>query len=354
MPPRNTAPKPKKPKRLYMPRQKDVELDFINTKEMSASRKDRRTSPSKHWFFTFNNPDPDFLDKFMEAGAIYCDKYVLQKEKGFETGTEHFQGYIEFVNPYRPTSIFYWTTRIHWEKVKDIPACIRYCQKERTRIDGPWFKNITRGREICTLTEDMLYQWQHEIIGILRRTPDPRVIHWYWEPNGNTGKSTFTKYLVVKYNAYMLGGKGGDMKNALAELGSIPELIIIDVPRSCIDYISYQGIEEIKNGLFFSGKYNSKMICGPTPHIIVFANSPPEYDKLSKDRWNVRLIPDFKARTAKRAATITAKERAEAKEQEAIAKEKAAARAAARKKAATAKKAAAKAAAEALATLTPD
>uniref|UniRef100_UPI004049B2EE hypothetical protein n=7 Tax=Pseudomonadati TaxID=3379134 RepID=UPI004049B2EE len=60
-----------------------------------------------------------------------------------------------------------------------------------------------------------------------------------------------------------------------------------DIPRSQLDYLSYTGIEEVKNGCFFSSKYESEMVLYNSPHIIVFANEEPTYHKLSSDRWNV-------------------------------------------------------------------
>ena len=113
---------------------------------------------------------------------------------------------------------------------------------------------------------------------------------WYWEEIGNIGKTQFSKYLCLKYNALLLSGKSADMKYAVCrhikEVGD-PYLIIIDVPRSGKDYISYGGIEEIKNGVFFSGKYESGQAIFPSPHILVFSNFPPDESCLSADRWDI-------------------------------------------------------------------
>lgn len=66
---------------------------------------------------------------------------------------------------------------------------------------------------------------------------------------------------------------------------------MIDIPRSVdIDFLSYTGIEEIKNGCFFCGKYESDMVIMPIPHIIIFSNEEPNVDKLSADRWDIKNI----------------------------------------------------------------
>ena len=85
------------------------------------------------------------------------------------------------------------------------------------------------------------------------------------------------------------------MRNAIVEYkktnGETPGLILINIPKSHdVDYLSYEGMENIKDMLFYSGKYEGGMIAGNCPHIYVFANEKPNEFKLSKDRWNIRHI----------------------------------------------------------------
>ena len=121
--------------------------------------------------------------------------------------------------------------------------------------------------------------------------PNDRSIIWYVDKIGGRGKSVFTKYLVYTRNALLLSGKGADMKyclkNYIDKTGE-PNVIVIDVPRSSLNYISYTGIEEIKNGCFCSNKYESSMVLMNCPHIYVFANELPDYTQMSEDRWDVR------------------------------------------------------------------
>lgn len=76
----------------------------------------------------------------------------------------------------------------------------------------------------------------------------------------------------------------------LKDGGRPPKIIIIDIPRYNMDYISYGGMEEIKNGCFFSSKYEGGMVLMNSPHVIVFANQPPDEGMMSKDRWKVKLL----------------------------------------------------------------
>lgn len=59
-------------------------------------------------------------------------------------------------------------------------------------------------------------------------------------------------------------------------------IFILDLSRTCENFVSYDSIEKLKNGFWFSGKYESKMVMIPPPVVIVFANFKPEIDKLSR------------------------------------------------------------------------
>jgi len=260
----------------------------LDTVPVSSTRTKRLIHPSVHWMFTYNNPPDDFVQLISILPQV--KRFVVQKEKGELRGTEHLQGYIEFAIRTRPKTVIDWTSNIHWTKAKCVPEAIAYCQKKETRIAGPWYKGIVPQRPLCTLTDGMLFPWQKKVIDIISSEPHDRKIFWFWEPEGNSGKTTFCKYLAIHYGACILGGKSADMKNAIASMAKYPQIIVIDVPRASFDYISYQGIEEIKNGMFFSGKYESKMVIGPVPHLIVFANETPDTDKLSADRWELIRI----------------------------------------------------------------
>ena len=99
-------------------------------------------------------------------------------------------------------------------------------------------------------------------------------------------------------NALVLSGKGNDMKYGLIrfyeKFGAAPNIIIIDIPRTVKDYVSYSGIEDIKNGIFFCGKYEGQMLCYNSPHVLCLSNTPPDTEKMSLDRWKISQIIDNK------------------------------------------------------------
>lgn len=254
----------------------------------NTSTTSSRVNPAKKWCFTYNNPNLNFMEVLMNNYRVV--KYVFQLEVG-NSGTEHFQGVVMFADKVRPKSVFGpdWDA-IHWEVCNNWDASVRYCQKKESRKRGPWLKGVNKIDEIKILKFNELRPWQKDIIDIIEGDVDDRKIYWFWESSGGVGKSTFSKFLCTRYDAMLLTGKAADMKYAITQRGSFPNIVVIDCPRSMQEYISYPGIEEIKNGIFFCGKYESKQIIGNSPHVIVFANFEPDMSKLSLDRWSIREL----------------------------------------------------------------
>lgn len=154
-------------------------------------------------------------------------------------------------------------------------------------------------------TENLLWlrsnmkPWQRMVTTWVTGRADYRTIYWVWEPVGDTGKSYLAKYLHYFHGAILTGGSTSDMKHAIARwneiTGHYPVTILLDVARGDrITKPAFKGLEEIKNAMFFSGKYESTMVasCNP-PHVVVFANQPPNRSFMSSDRWAVYRIDPF-------------------------------------------------------------
>lgn len=242
-----------------------------------------RVSASSYWFGTWNNYKQECLAPFLKKLDELCDKYIMQEEVG-ESGTPHLQLKIKFVNKGRPIECF-GIKEIHWIKSKKWEGW-QYCGKDETRAGQRWFK----GCEPPPILEyDEPYGWQLEVVDLIKQKPDKRSVYWYWEDQGNFGKSSLCRYLVIKHEALVIGGNARDMKLAISKMKKKPLICILDVPRT-IEHISYSGVEEIKNGVFFSSKCDSEMVKMNPPHIIIFSNSPPEEEKMSKDRWIIKKL----------------------------------------------------------------
>ena len=135
--------------------------------------------------------------------------------------------------------------------------------------------------------------WQTEVLKILKDKPDRRKIHWFWEETGNIGKSYLCKYLALTQNIIICEGKKTDVFNQVREaleMGKDINIVICDIPRSSQEYLNYGALEQLKNGMMYSGKYEGGQCIFKIPHVICFANELPIMSKMSKDRWDIREI----------------------------------------------------------------
>lgn len=129
----------------------------------------------------------------------------------------------------------------------------------------------------------------------MKKEPDERTIYWFWSNKGNIGKSSLCKHLCLRYGAIALGGKVGDAMYAVGKLvaaGKPPNIVVFDVARSESHRLEYVSLEKLKNGCFFSSKYESAMVMLNPPHVIVFANEGPNESKLSDDRWKITNLDE--------------------------------------------------------------
>jgi len=278
----------------------------------------------RHYVFTLNNPEGDLP----EWSKI---RYVSwQLEKG-ENGTPHWQGYVELTAPQRLAAMKKWLPRAHFESRKGTREEAReYTRKGDTRVDGPWERGafdaggsgargdlasardfiltgVTRRQileeipevlakyprfvETClkVAAEDKVTKvleleprpWQAKVLEMVEEAPDPRQILWIFDPIGNTGKTHLARYMVDKLGAfYTNGGKAVDITHAY----SGERIVIFDYVRDHKEYVGYGVIEQLKNGILFSPKYESGMKRFDTPHVMVLANFLPDSSKFSEDR----------------------------------------------------------------------
>lgn len=254
----------------------------------------KRIVPSKYWCFTYFYDDNENLETLETILNKIADKWIFGFEECPTTKKKHLQGYLEFKFKHRPLECkLLKDYKIHWEKRRGTyQKNIDYCTK-----DGNFKTNIDFPEPIeCTLNYDIMYEWQKEIIDIIKNKPDARKIYWYCDDRGGAGKSELCRYLCLNHKAILLAGKCADMKYGIVKYiekhnGIAPKIILIDLPRTFNnDYLSYSGIEEIKNGMFFNTKFESDMIIFNRPHIFVFSNTKPEVDSLSLDRWIIKNI----------------------------------------------------------------
>lgn len=255
-----------------------------------------QSSPeSRSFSFTWNNykqKDIKKIIKWFEGRKEL--KYVFQEETG-KKGTPHLQGV--FISK----SAIKWSTcktlfpKCRWKTTRNIEKSIAYCCKEDTRT-GQTFTNMDLPQPLIDPIEGVeLYEYQKLILDIINEPIDWRTIHWFYDEEGNNGKTQFARHLCIKNKdrCLYLQGKGADMlyivQQSLTKNRNL-KTTIFNFTRSVEDYVSYQTIESIKDGILCSGKYEGSMEIFNPPHIIIFANFLPDINKLSKDRWKIYQV----------------------------------------------------------------
>ena len=236
-----------------------------NTK---TPRYPKRENQSCHWCFTLNNPDEK--ENVEQRSLLFgmAKQYVFQLEEGDDEKTPHWQGYTNLSKKARFSQLQRLLPGWHIEKCNNIKASIEYCQKIDGRLDGPWTKGF-RAKIKDPLLGKELRPFQKEIIDLCDSEPDDRTVHWYWEKKGNVGKTSLAKSIAINNRNQMLylTGKSADMKFAIQKFleneDNDLKIVLMDFTRSIEDYISYEGIESIKNG---SSRENLLSADHPTDH----------------------------------------------------------------------------------------
>lgn len=264
-----------------------------------CAKRTRAWGPNTWWNY------PEDWEALLHTHAA---RFVAQVEIG-EAGGEHLQFFVTFPEGKTLSAVSKLFPGAHLERSFKPAAAKAYCCKSRTAVEGSlrvkgydiegaqkaarWTcKDPLEGRE--------LYPWQQRVIDIVNGPVDERKIYWFWEPVGCTGKSTLVKHLCLTNPGCLpAAGKAADMKHLIhGWLAGHNELktLLVDLSRSREQFISYEGIEDVKNGLIVNTKYETAVDMFDPPHVICFANWEPDRSALSADRWEViRLgaIDDF-------------------------------------------------------------
>ncbi len=279
------------------------------------------TVKGRRWCFTLNNPGED-LGEIPE----FVTYMVWQLEKG-ESGTPHFQGYIQVAPQRTLGQMKAWLPTAHWEVSKDRTGhrARDYCMKEDGRVDGPWEIGEFKGQgkrkdvelfvdfmreskrskkdiitahphafdrfprlmeELCSESHKPAPQpepewrpWQSDVLEELFSQP-ARNILWVWDANGNKGKSFLANYLIDNHDALLVAGTERDIACAY----DYERVVVVDISRDKRDEAPYGVLEGLKDGRLFSSKYASAMKRFDPPKVICFANFPPLDHKWSTDR----------------------------------------------------------------------
>lgn len=262
-----------------------------NTSPPSCASKKVKRDRHRRWCFTLNNYTEIEYNNIINYLSQKSQKYIVGKEG--DDKTSHLQGYCEFKNQVEFSVLrVELGGKVHLEKAKgDQKANYKYCSKEsqfETNIGLD--RNERKLKQLAKYNNVIWKDWQQKVIDIVERGDNDRTINWVVDEDGNSGKSFLCKYLALKYDAIIGEGKENDILNQvlrmIEEEDKDPTLVLVDMPRAQ-RHTSYKVLEKLKNGMIYSGKYEGGQAFFDSPTIIVFANSEPQYEMMSSDRWNV-------------------------------------------------------------------
>jgi hypothetical protein len=251
----------------------------------------KQCSPKKRWCFTSFDMSEENIKNIKSVIDSSNSSIIMGHEICPDTKRPHIQGYCEFNKKLRPKNLFNDTT-IHWTSCRgNRQHNIDYCSKDGKLI----YQNFYEEVYVEPIKETMLFL--PKIMDEYEFPKGDRKIHFIVDKKGRNGKTECIRNMLVskRYKDVLVtGGKAADMKNQVLEFnkmsGRFPKYIFVDAPRACQDYISYTGLEEIKNMLFYSGKYEGGMVVGNKPFLCVMMNEFPDYEKLSEDRFVIHVL----------------------------------------------------------------
>lgn len=293
--------------------------------------------PGSWWFRSVKKSD----------GKVECQQRIrylcFQVEIGAE-GTVHYQGYIQLFDCHRMStmkSMFHPTC--HWEVARgSATQCRKYCSKKddttvedtfeefgticlsmgeridleavneaindgasiddiRNRFPSNYYrycKSIEGAirrvsgdamqksfKEEFDVKENDLSDWQKDALRMLK-VQDNRHVLWIYD-DGDTGKTQFSKFLMVNYGAYYCSN---EKKTDLAYEYNCEPYVVMDVPKDYEAYVPYNVLEHLKNGILKSTKYVVVTKLFKPPKILVVCNFKPDVKKMGSNRFNIYKV----------------------------------------------------------------
>lgn len=291
-------------------------------------------SQSRHWVFTINNYDDADIARL---DALPSVTYLIYGIETGASGTPHLQGYVCFdIRKRLSQAKRLISDRAHLERMRGTSTqASAYCKKDGNFTErgeapstGPPSKfedvkefalaiHASQGRppndreladsfpghfirysrallEYCRLIcpepdlqHGELREWQQLLHTELLAEPNDREIRFIVDPAGGTGKTWFQRYLLTERPEdvqVLSGGKRDDIAHAI---DSSKKVFLFNVPRQGMEYLQYTILEQIKDRMVFSPKYNSRTKILPKAHVVVFCNEHPDLDKMTPDRYNI-------------------------------------------------------------------
>jgi len=263
---------------------------------------------------------------------FHIAKYlVLQLEECPETGSLHYQGWIELNTKTRRTRVkeILKANHAHLEKRRGTREQARdYCMKEESRVDGPWeygawsaspgrgkrtdlddFVSFLKLPETTTeqvyeqhsamilryrgwmsiwqhfhppsfvMEEIALRPWQLEVMEKLNAPWERRKIYWIWSQASGTGKTTFSNYVFLRLKSLLT--TDFNWSNLVYAVPNGLKVLWFNLPYDQpVNEAVLTTLEKASDGgPVFSTKYESqqKVLAA---HVVVTSNCEPPFERL--------------------------------------------------------------------------
>lgn len=269
--------------------------------EISPVKKKQDNVQGKYWKVNYHLKDDEsfeyVFDLLRRDIVPLCSKYIFAEEHGNSGVTRHIEGgFITRTDRTRRTKIqnIFCFSDCQKSRKNNWNALVTYCSKEgNVKLTT---EKIQRPLQI--IPYDILRPDQKEIVDLFKEPCPPiwearGLLYWFWEPTGGWGKSVTCLWMIDHMDAMVVEGANKDILCGFKEAvdnNRTPDIVIFDIPRCNMNHVSYQAIEKIKNGYFFSGKYESNMCRFNPPHVICFSNEEPDLYELTEDRWRIKRL----------------------------------------------------------------
>lgn len=270
--------------------------------------------------------EPDDYHEHIEAMKLSFNNskdYCFQVECTWpenDSPNVHMQGYFRTNKAVRPITlqnkyqaVGFQGIHIQPASMNGIDALRNYCMKTESRMLGPWTKRPVMPWEMKQeedsnmitendfIQEKDLWDWQRQLIQEVSRPVgiDKRTIYWVWSrATVGMGKSSIAEYMRWHLGADMITFKSANDMMSQVYAAQRKRIFLIMLPHTLAFNSSfsikdlYASIEQVKDGYYDNQKCKAgqKAIWVKRPHVVVFANFPPDTDKLTHDRLRVKEL----------------------------------------------------------------
>lgn len=218
------------------------------------------------------------------------DKYAFQLEQGEETGYLHWQVRVKLKRGISESKIVK-VLPGHVTVTSNLGRNFDYVQKDKTCVDKA-YRYYSGNPDVIAFRDVIgmkLRQWQMNCWLAIMGESDREIVVVV-DTNGCTGKSTFAKWLVYYHNAWEIfpcETSKEMMGQVIPGVEEGKDIFIFDLTRAEGETSSamWSAVEMIKDGRAYDTRYHDKRVYFPHPKVVVFTNTEPDREMLSRDRW---------------------------------------------------------------------